>query len=246
VSPARRPVEVFDDAVYRVERGAVAAVLALMGLVVFLDVVHTVGSRQGGLLANPAFVAVLASIVAALALATRGVGGAWWKGTLVGVGLAGAQAAFVRLVPNGLVWSQTLALSLTLWLGTVGASLAAHDRRHLAMDVGGKLWPEALAPKAAAIGHFVTAAFCVLLCWLGVRSVAANWDLWASTGGAAGNLSGLDIPKWFPSLSIPYGTAMLAFRFTLEGWRTWNGEVDLSGDDTLHQLGIQVDEGVES
>jgi TRAP-type C4-dicarboxylate transport system permease small subunit len=241
VSEPRSVVDRIDDGIYRAERLAVAGILAVMGLVVFLDVVHRVSTRQGGLFARPVVVGVLAALVAVLALRTRSVRQPIAKGIAVGVAIVAAQAAFVRLVPNGLVWSQTLALALTLWLGTIGASLAAHDRRHLAMDVGGKLWPPSLAPKAAAVGHVVTAVFCLGIGWLGVRSFAFNWEQWSSTAGAAGNLGGLDIPKWFPSLSIPYGMAMLAFRFALEGWRTWRGEVALDADDPLKQLGIAID-----
>jgi TRAP-type C4-dicarboxylate transport system permease small subunit len=233
-------LERLDDGLYRAERAVVAGMLAVMGLVVFLDVIHRMSTREGGLFASHLFVGALAAVVATLALMTRGVDQSVPKGIGIGVAIAVAQAIFVALVPNGLVWSQTLALSLTLWLGTIGASLAAHDRRHLAMDVGHKLWPPALAPKVAALGHLVTAAFCVLLLWLGTRSVMAHWALWTATGHAAGNLSGLPIPKWFPALSIPYGMAALTFRFSLEAWKTWTGQVDAAEDDTLHQLGIQA------
>jgi TRAP-type C4-dicarboxylate transport system permease small subunit len=231
----------FDEVLYRAERAVVAAMLAVMGLVVFLDVIHRMSTREGSLWASHLFVAALASVVASLALLTRGVPNGVPKGIAAGIGVAVARLIFVAVLPNGLVWSQTLALAFTLWLGTIGASLAAHDRRHLALDVGHKLWPPALAPKIAALGHLVTAAFCVVLLWLGSRSVMAHWDLWSATGHAAGNLSGLAIPKWFPALSIPYGMAALTFRFGLEAWRTWTGEVEAgSGDDTLHQLGIDA------
>lgn len=226
-----------DAALYRAEKAAVAAMLAAMGLVVFLDVVHRVATREGSWLANPVVVGVVAVVVAALAFRTRGKPAAWGVGA--GLAFVAAQAAFVKLVPNGLVWSQTLALALTLWLGLMGASLAAHERRHLALDVGSKLWPASMVNKAAAVGHFLTAAFCVGLLWLGWRSVGAHFDLWTSTEGAAGTLSGLAIPKWAANLAIPYGMAALGFRFALEGVRTWRGELEVGGDDTLHQLGIE-------
>ena len=237
------PIEAFDELLYRAEKAVVAGMLAIMGAVVFLDVLHRVSTREGSWLANPLVVAPLVGGVAILALLTRGVSQPVAKGLGIGVGLAAAQFAFVKLVPNGLVWSQSLALALTLWLGTIGASLAAHDRRHLAMDVGAKLLPPSIAGKAAAIGHLLTASFCALLFVLGVRSVLGHWDLWTATDGAAGNLSGLALPKWFPALAIPYGMAVLVFRFTLDAWRTWTGRLEVGGDDTLHQLGIQVDEG---
>jgi TRAP-type C4-dicarboxylate transport system permease small subunit len=229
-----------DDAVYRAEKAVVAAMLALMGAVVFLDVVHRVGTRTGSLLASPIVVGVAASALGVLAFRTRGDGHALAKGVALGVGLTAARGLFLVALPNGLVWSQTLALSLTLWLGTIGASLAAHDRRHLAMDVGSKLWPASWAGKVAAVGHAATAAFCVLVLWLGVRSVSAHWELWVATEGAAGNLSGLPIPKWFPAMAVVYGMGMLAFRFGVDAVRAWNGQIQDVGDETLHQLGISA------
>lgn len=228
----------FDRGLLTIERGAVALMLAVMGIVVFLDVIHRVSTRTGSLLADPWFVGVASAVLAILAWRTRGEARAIGYGLAVGVGVTLAQALFVRALPNGLVWSQTLALALTLWLGCIGASIAAHERRHLALDVGSKLWPPALAPKVAAVGHLVTAAFCLLLLWLAARSVAQHVDLWQATEGAAGTLSGTAIPKWAAALAIPYGMAVLSFRFLLEAALTWTGAVALGGDDTLHQLGI--------
>lgn len=244
-------LERLDDLLVRAERAVVAALLAVMGLVVFLDVMHRVSTRADSLLAHPAFVAPVGAVLVALALRTRGVSGAVPKGIVAGISLAVGQLAFVRLVPNGLVWSQTLALALTLWLGTMGASLAAHERRHLALDIGSKLWPAALLPKITALGHLLTAVFCVALLLLAGRSifgyeldgshVPGHLDVWRESEGAAGTLSGTGIPKWLAALSIPYGMAVLAFRFTLEAAKTWMGLVEVGGDDTLHQLGIEGD-----
>jgi TRAP-type C4-dicarboxylate transport system permease small subunit len=245
-------LERLDDILVRIERVVVAAMLSVMGFVVFLDVMHRVSTRDGSPLANPVVVAPVGIVVSILALRTRGVSGAVPKGVAIGVGIAAAQAAFVRLVPSGLVWSQTLALALTLWLGTIGASLAAHQRRHLALDIGSKLWPPAIAPKVVALGHVLTALFCVGLFGLACRSILGydidgqhipgHYDVWSDSQGSAGTLTGTPIPKWAAMLSIPYGMAALTFRFLLEAVRTWNGQVEIGGDDTLHQLGIDAEE----
>lgn len=235
-------VERLDDGIYRAEKAAVAAMLLVMGLAVFLDVVHRVSTRADSWAASPVFLAVAGSVVAGLAFHTRGDPQPWARGLAAGVGLAVARVGFLWALPNGLIWSQTLALALTLWLGNLGASLAAHDRRHLAMDVGSKLWPEAWRGRVAATGHAVTAVFCLGILGLAVRSVGAHWDLWTSTDGAAGNLSGLAIPKWVPALSIVYGMVLLAFRFGLDAWRAWTGRLADDGDEVLHQLGLAAPE----
>lgn len=239
-APPPTAIERFDDAWYRVERGVVAAILGVMGLVVFLDVVHRVSTRAGSWLSNPLAIGVGFAFLGVLAFRTRGDDGAVPKGLGFGAATAVAQWGFVTLLPNGVVWSQTFALALTLWLGCIGASLAAHDRRHLALDVGSKIWPADLVPKISAAGHVFTAVFCVVLVWLGVRSVLDHVELWSSTGGAAGNLSGMAIPKWAAAAAIPYGMATLAFRFGLEAWRVGTGRLSPEVDE-LAALGIQVE-----
>lgn len=245
--PSAAMLSRIDQLLYRIERATVAGMLALMGVVVFFDVLHRVSSHTGPL-ANPVVIGLSFTALGTFAVLTRGGSMAPFKGIAVGLGVATGQQLFVRALPNGLVWSQPFALALTLWLGLIGASLAAYERRHLALDVGSRLWPAWLAPKVSAVGHFVTAATCLFLLWLGMRSifgyeldgrvVAGHYAVWSGSEGAAGNISGVDIPKWVVFLSVPYGMIVLAFRFTLQGWRVWTGQEALSEDDTLQQLGL--------
>lgn len=229
----------WDATLFRWERWFAAAMLAVMGLVVFFDVAYRLSTRSGSWLASPFVVAAFAFALAALALRTRGDQQVLFKSAVAALVIGGGQPIFLRLFPNGLIWSQSFALALTLWLGMIGASLAAHERRHLALDVGSKLWPPAWRPKMAAVGHAVTAGFCLLLVVLGMRSVISHAQLWTATDHAAGILSGLPIPKWVPALAIPFGATMLVFRFSLEAIRTWTGDLTVGEDDTLRQLGIE-------
>lgn len=245
--PSRAMLSRLDRAVYRVERALVALMLTAMGLVVFLDVVYRVSTRTESLLANPWVMGTAFALLGALAVHTRGRPA--WLGLPVGLAFVAGQKAFVTMLPYGLVWSQTLALSLTLWLGLMGASLAAYERRHLAMDIGSKLWPPSIAPKMAALGHALTAACCLFLLWLAARSlfgydlggahVPGHWDVWSDSDGAAGTMMALPIPKWVVFASIPYGMVMLAFRFLLHAARTWAGEEPAEEDDALAQLGLR-------
>ena len=236
----RHPLDRFDDALFRVEKTVVAGMLAVMGVMVFLDVVHRVSTSTGSWFGNPLVIAGASAGLGVLAFRTRGDASAVPKGLGLGIAVAAAQAVLVWLLPNGLVWSQTFALALTLWLGCIGASLAAHDRRHLALDIGSKLWSPEVAPKVAAAGHVVTALFCLIVFGLGWMSVREHLDLWVSTDGAAGNLSGLGIPKWFPALAIPYGMGVLTFRFAREAWKVGTGQISAEVDE-LAALGIQVE-----
>ncbi len=263
-----------DATLYRLERAAVAAMLAVMGAVVFLDVVYRVTATADsklvpdaleaslGSLAMPLWMGLAATLVAYFALRTRDSQDAAAKALGLGVACALLLVAYGKILPSGLIWSQTLALSLTLWMGMAGACLAAYQRRHLALDVGSKLWPPSVAPKVAAVGHWVTAAFCALVLVLGTRSifgytvgadhVPGHLDTWLDSDHASGNmitpvelpgLPAVNIPKWLVMASIPFGMAILAFRFGLQGLKVWTGAEVLGGDDTLRQLGIEEEAG---
>jgi TRAP-type C4-dicarboxylate transport system permease small subunit len=250
-----------DRWIYRIERGAVAGMLALMGLVVFLDVVYRVSATRDsplvpdslelslGVAAVPVWGGLILAVLGILAFRTRGDARAVPKGLAVGGATAVLLFAYIHFLPSGLVWSQTLALSLTLWMGMTGACIAAYQRRHLALDVGSKLWPPSLAPKVSAVGHFVTAAFCLLVVVLGLMSVfgsgsgdariPGHLDSWVDSHYAGGTMTGTIIPKWVVMLSIPVGMCILTFRFALQGIKVWSGVEALGGDDTLRQLGLE-------
>lgn len=237
-----------DLVLFRAEQRVVAVMLAAMGVFVFLDVATRVSVGAGSWLGNPLALGPVAAAVAVAAFYTRDADKPVPKGIATGVGVVVAQQAALWLFPNGLIWSQTLALAFTLWLGLLGAALAARERRHLALDIGSKLWPPALAPKMAALGHALTGAFCVGLLLLGLRSVGAHYDDWAGTDGAAGtfpvkmDLFGAELPiiKWVVFLAVPYGAASIGFRFLLDAVRAWRGELPTGEDDTLQQLGIEA------
>ncbi len=256
----------FDAGLVRVEKGAMAVLLLGMGLLVFLDVIHRVTTRPEGFLTSlaqgmvgasdgetPGVAAVrlgyglwglLAMGVATLAFRTRGQGwgGALARGVASACVLGASLFAFVHLVPNGIVWSQTLALALMLWLGFLGASVAARENRHLALDIGSKVWPKDKAHLVSALGNALTAGFCLFLLILSVVSVSHHYGDWQATSHAGGTLVGLPIPKWLAFLSLPYGWGVLAFRFSLIAWDAARGRVaaeESELDTAMRQLGIQ-------
>lgn len=242
-----------SDRVYAIERRFVSWAGLLMGLVVFLDVIHRVASRERGLAvrlfgdesaawADPLGSAVAAAIfTAGVYAAIRVRGGAAGPRSLgiavaVTAGLYAAVRLFLVLLPNGLVWSQTLGLVFMLWLGLIGASMATRDHRHLALDLGSKLWPKRLLPLAQAAGNFITAAFCVVFAALALVSLRDHFGDWRDTDGAGGTFVALPIPKWIAFVVTPLGFGLMAARFLLLAVAGAKGEVE--EDDPMHMLGL--------
>ncbi len=235
---------------YRAEQRFVALAMAVMGVVVFLDVVHRVASRPMSALTKAGVFLVLwgfsygalrlrgVSKTAASLAPPQSVGKSLGFSFALTLGLYAFLWAFLTVLPNGLVWSQTLGLVLMLWVGVVGASLATAERRHLALDLGSKLWPKRALPYVQAVGNVVTAAFCLALAALAVWSLKDHWKDWRDTQGAGGVFAALPIPKWAAYLAIPTGFLAMAVRFFLQALDgAKKGTVE--EDDAMHLLGMK-------
>jgi TRAP-type C4-dicarboxylate transport system permease small subunit len=256
-----------DAAVYKVERQVVAGAMAVMGLVVALDVVHRVGTREHGFVermvahltgeAAAAWAAplVLTAVFLGFFYAVwraRGVshgGKAFGLAALTVVALYGALRGYVWLVPNGLIWSQTLALALMIWAGLIGASMAAKERRHLALEIGPRLFPASVRRFVVALGHLATAAFCIWLLILAAWSITQHYSDWTESAYEGGTFTaelpfGLKIPKWIAFLAIPYGLGMMALRFLGDLAASLRG-LDTGGDEiaAFKKLGGIEDQG---
>lgn len=243
----------------RVERTVVWVCLAVMVSVVFLDVVHRVATREGGLivssvgalLTGPAATMVVWLVrfvfVAALIYLILRQRGCARSAKTFGQSALGSLcvwlilSAIVFLLPNGVVWAQTLALVLMLWVACIGASLAARENRHLAIDLTGRIWPAKAARLARAAGAFVTSAFCFLLVFLSIKSIRSHYGDWSSTDGEAGLFHALAFPKWLAYSPLPVGFFGLTVRFFAQAIRFARGtERELSDEEeTLRQLGIE-------
>lgn len=227
-----------NDRLYRIERTFVAWATAAMGLVVFLDVMHRTASRDDGYVKTIVVLLLLAPFVFG-ALRMRGETNTAKAAGLTALILAatfGALRLFLELVPNGLVWSQTLGLVMMLWVGCFGASMATHESRHLALDLGSKLWPKSALPYVQGIGNLVTAAFCIMLAFLAVYSLRSHYGDYLDTDGAGGTFVAIAIPKFMAFTIIPAGFGLMGLRFTAQALQNFAGSVD--EEDTLQMLGM--------
>lgn len=228
----------FSERVAHLEQRAVAIALAVMGVVVFFDVVHRVASRELSWPWRVAWVVVGVLMVSG-ALQLRGQPSnarTWGLSVALIAGVWAGLRAFLFLLPNGLVWSQTLGLVLMLWVGVVGASMATREHRHLALDLGSKLWPKKLLPAVQGVGNIVTALFCLSLGILACVSIRDHFRDWSDTDGAGGVFPALAIPKWIAYVGLPIGFSVMTVRFFAQALESFRGKVE--EDDAMHMLGL--------
>lgn len=226
------------DRVYRFEQKFTAFAILVMGAIVFLDVIHRVASRERGPLATAVGLVIFVVLVqAALRIRRHPPGVKTWAMAL-GFTAAGygVLRLFLLVLPNGLVWSQTFGLVLMLWVGLLGASVAARDHRHLALDLGSKLWPKKALPYVQAAGNAITAAFCFIFAALAVVSLRDHFRDYADTDGAGGTFVALPIPKWAAFSVVPVAFTIMGLRFCAQVLDGLRGKVE--EDDALHMLGL--------
>ena len=90
------------------------------------------------------------------------------RGRIAAFVVAGLVAFWVfGSLPSGYSWAQSYSLVLLLWVGFLGGSIAARERRHLRVDLVRKLLPPRWLPHFNAVSYLAAAAFTALVVYLG-------------------------------------------------------------------------------
>jgi C4-dicarboxylate transporter, DctM subunit len=133
-----------------------------------------------------------------------------------------SRRAFGRGIPG----SGPIVQHLTLWVGFLGAAIAAREGKLLALATGTFI-PPGIGRRAADI---LAAAFgacaAVVLAWGGAQMAMSERE--------AGTTIGADIPAWVTQLVIPVAFALIAGRLV---WRA--GNPSPSGADCPNASGAQ-------
>lgn len=231
-----------EAAVTAFERALVVVLLATMAAAVFLDAIHRVFAAGEGRLERllvallpadwaPAVRAVVAPAVLLLftfvvvqgALRTRHPERSRRRALAAAAAITAALVVAVQLLlrglPNGLVWSQQMALCFLLWVGLAGASLGTRERAHVTFELAGKLWPRAWARWVEIAARAVAAAFTLLLAVLAAAHTREHWQEWRSSGGTAGLFEAFRVPRWAITGFLPLPFTAMALRFAAYGVR---------------------------
>ena len=152
-----------------------------------------------------------------------------WMTRLVALAAAGLTLALFALAyfPDEYSWSKELSLIMLLWVGFLGASICAHEGKHIRMEAASRLVPSRWERHVAALGHLATAAFCGAMAYLGyhaVRGSIAMGGIFEQTG----------IPDWMATVAIPVAFALTFIRFIAAAVSAWlGGAYGAARDDEL-------------
>jgi len=162
--------------------------------------------------------------------------------SIVGVvAVYGLIRLFVALLPNGLIWSQPLALVLTLWVGFVAASMCTHENKHLKVEAAQRAIPDNLKPYVVFASAMFTAGVCFVLMWLSARYVLFNYEQFAESEGRGGVVKGMGLARYQAFAVLPLSFLTMCVRFTARGVFALGGELPtaatIEGLDKLEELG---------
>jgi TRAP-type C4-dicarboxylate transport system permease small subunit len=147
------------------------------------------------------------------------------------------------LFPVGVVWASPLGLVLTLWVGFLGAAMAARARRHLRVEAVEQRLPERTRRLAGLAAGFLTAIFCLFLAYLAQRYVLKRYDDWVASDYLGGLHDGIPIPRWASFSIVPLAYLLIGARYVANAIRGLHGEID----DTPYELqGLTREAGPEA
>jgi tripartite ATP-independent transporter DctM subunit len=126
-----------------------------------------------------------------------------------------AEIASRRLLHQTIPGETAFVSTLTLWLGLLGAAIAARDGKLLTLATGEFLPKGRIAASAHVIAGGVGAMISTILCLGGVALVRSD--------RAAGDMLGGGVPVWVADLALPIGFGLIAIRLARRASPFWRG-----------------------
>ena len=108
--------------------------------------------------------------------------------------------------PDGYSWSKEISLIMLLWVGFIGASVCAHEGKHIQVGALKRIVPPSMSRWGDAIGFLVTAAFCFFIALLG-------YDYAKEALMLEGRFEQTNIPDWVATIAVPAAFAMTTLRY---------------------------------
>lgn len=121
------------------------------------------------------------------------------------------QILLRNVFETGLFWADGLLRIEVLWLALLGAVVASREDRHITVDLFTRYVPPRLRLALRVLTDLFTAGVCALFAWSAWRFVRVEQEFGSTLLGR--------YPAWIFQAIIPVGFAVIAYRYTLFGWR---------------------------
>ncbi len=126
-----------------------------------------------------------------------------------------------RLFGQGIPGSIGYVQHLTLWVGFLGAAIAAREKRHLSLSAAPDMLKGRTRLIAVVFASAVATAVSILLAVASTQMVIADRQSQTVLGGG--------LPLWIAEAIMPVGFALTGLRFWLQTAGNWRGRLVVAG-----------------
>ncbi len=119
--------------------------------------------------------------------------------------LASVQILARNFFQSGILWGDILVRVMVLWVGLVGAMVAARRNQHISIDIVSRLLPQRMKKAVNAVLNLFAAVVCGIVAYSSLRLVRLEYLDGAVAFGA--------IPTWTLESIIPLSFGVMAFRY---------------------------------
>ena len=127
-----------------------------------------------------------------------------------------AEIAMRQLLQRGIPGAGPFALSLTLWVGLLGAAIGAREGKLLTLATG-EFLPKGTINVAHVVSGFAGAAIAMMFAVGGLALVESEKQ--------AGTIVAVDVPVWVAALAFPIGFTLIAVRLAWKATPHWWGRL---------------------
>jgi tripartite ATP-independent transporter DctM subunit len=125
-----------------------------------------------------------------------------------------AEIAVRRAFGTGIPGAAPFAQNLTLWVGLLGAAIAAREGKLLTLATG-EFLPASIGRATHVIAAFAGAAVSMMF-------AIGGWDL-VTTERAAGDIIAVNVPVWISAVVFPVAFGLIAIRLVWRASPGWVG-----------------------
>ena len=121
--------------------------------------------------------------------------------------LSFGQVILRNFFNESILWGDIFLRQMVLWVGFVGASLAAREQRHIVIDFLPNILPSSWRKTIQTVTKVCAAVISLFLAQAAWSFVAYERE--------AGSILALNLPVWIFQIVLPYSFGLLTIRFTL-------------------------------
>ena len=119
--------------------------------------------------------------------------------------LASSQILARNIFQSGFLWADNLVRVMVLWVGLIGAMVAARRNQHISIDIVSRLLPQRMKNAVNAVLNLFATVVCGLVAYYSWRFVRMEY----LDGVVAFGL----IPTWTIELILPISFGVMALRY---------------------------------